>query len=199
MSPLASGTLWRHTTEKVCVTVNILGIKQGTTWPGSSLLLECFTMHTWEQVQSYLTSGNGSADSLCHLSCFLSRFFKHSNQCFSLSPFALMPSCTPPENHKYSWQWFYNKAIYLHLCSYVGWYSIHVTRIIPIYKMSIKISMNTYILQCDNITLFMWYFPVYWSVIIISQITLYLDFTPVWVFMFNLSQISPTTFVIEAF
>lgn len=46
--------------------------------------------------QSLRTAPGSSFVSVCQRSIFLSLFFRQSNQCFSLSPLALIPSTTPP-------------------------------------------------------------------------------------------------------
>lgn len=46
--------------------------------------------------QSLRTAPGSSLVSVCQRSIFLSLFFRQSNQCFSLSPLALIPNTTPP-------------------------------------------------------------------------------------------------------
>lgn len=55
----------------------------------------------WQDVgfQSFNEPGN-SLVSVCQRSIFLSLFLRQSNQCLSLSPFALIPRDTPPEKDK---------------------------------------------------------------------------------------------------
>lgn len=53
-------------------------------------------------LQSFNEPGN-SLVNVCQRSIFLSLFLRQSNQCLSLSPFALIPRDTPPEiRHKES-------------------------------------------------------------------------------------------------
>ena len=59
-----------------------------------------------------------SADNTCQYSCFWSGCLRVSNQCLSLSPFELIPSCTPPETRQDSVMADHNKSSAFVVLSY---------------------------------------------------------------------------------
>lgn len=89
------------TSEAVNLLENPMSAKAGrTSTQWGTVRVFAPWMLTFHLLQSFIPEPGSSLVKVCQRSIFLSLFLRQSNQCFSLSPFALIPSETPPRDNR---------------------------------------------------------------------------------------------------